>query len=81
MANLGNIFLQSLNQVLQQANYNSSVAISQNTSLLMGNNPYSRLSKPKYYNNPLVCDYKDSLCEIDDENDILPDKEYSKVEI
>ena len=39
MNNIGNIFVQTLNQVLQRANYSREVSTIQNQSIVMGNNP------------------------------------------
>ena len=39
MNNIGNIFVQSLNQVLQRINYSKNVSTIQNQSIVMANNP------------------------------------------
>ena len=57
MANLANIFLQSLNQTLQQANYLNNVTVSQNTSLVMANNPSYGITRQKTYKNPIICEH------------------------
>lgn len=53
--NLGNIFLQSLNQTLQQTNYLSNVTMYQNTRLIMANNPEYGITNTKIYKNPIMC--------------------------
>lgn len=53
--NLGNIFLQSLNQTLQQTNYLSNVTMYQNTRLIMANNPEYGITNTKIYKNPIIC--------------------------
>lgn len=55
MANLGNIFLQSLNATFQQANYSQNIAMFQNSKLLMANNPEYGITNTKVYKNPIVC--------------------------
>ena len=52
MANLGNIFLQSLNATFQQANYSQNIAMFQNSKLLMANNPEYGITNTKVYKNP-----------------------------
>lgn len=53
--NLGNVFLQSLNQTLQQTNYLSNVTMYQNTRLIMANNPEYGITNTKIYKNPIMC--------------------------
>jgi hypothetical protein len=70
MNNLGNVFLQSLNQTLQQSNYLNNIVLSQNTSLLMGNNPAFSINETKTYKKPIICGR--SVCEgaeLFDDND------------
>ena len=53
--NLGNVFLQSLNQTLQQTNYLNNVTMYQNTRLIMANNPEYGITNTKIYKNPIMC--------------------------
>ena len=39
MNNIGNIFVQSLNQILQRVNYSREVSTIQNQSIVIANNP------------------------------------------
>ena len=55
MALLGNVFLQSLNQILSNSNYLSNVTMYQNTRLLMANNPEYGIKNTKVYKNPIIC--------------------------
>ena len=55
MSNLGNVFLQSLNITLQQANYSQNLAIFQNSKLIMANNPEYGITDVKVYKNPIMC--------------------------
>ena len=64
MALLGNIFLESLNQILNNSNYLSNVTMFQNTRLIMANNPEYGVSKTKIYIKPIICNQ--SICGNDD---------------
>ena len=55
MANFGNIFIESLNYTLQQANYSQNVANFQNAKLIMANNPEYGITETKIYKNPIMC--------------------------
>lgn len=55
MALLGNIFLDSLNTIISQANYSENVAIFQNSRLIMANNPEYGVENTKVYINPIIC--------------------------
>lgn len=64
MPNFGNIFLQSLNTTLQQANYLENVAAFQNSRLLMANNPEYGITNTKIYKKPIMCGK--TICGCDD---------------
>jgi hypothetical protein len=55
MALLGNIFLDSLNTIISQANYSENVAMFQNSRLIMANNPEYGVENTKVYINPIIC--------------------------
>lgn len=63
MANLGNVFLQTLNAMLQQANYSSNFAMSRNMSLINANNPEYGTKTTKVYKNAIICGH--TVCEND----------------
>lgn len=64
MANFGNIFIQTLNAMLQQANYSDNFAMSRNMSLINANNPEYGVKTTKAYKNAIICGY--TICENDD---------------
>ena len=61
---LGNIFLDSLNTIMNQANYSSNVTMYQNMRLIMANNPEYGVDNTKVYIKPIICNQ--SICGNDD---------------
>lgn len=71
MKNLGNIFLQALNNTLQQSNYLDSVTLSKNADFLMSNNPnfakFNSKIPTSTETKAIMCEY--SVCEGEDDFD------------
>ena len=64
MALLGNIFLDSLNTIINEANYSSNVAYFQNMRLIVANNTEYGIDNKKIYIRPIICNK--SICGNDD---------------
>ena len=71
MRNLGNIFLQALNNTLQQSNYLDNVTLSKNADFLMSNNPnfakFNSKVSTSTETKAIMCEY--SVCEGEDDFD------------